>query len=175
MSAKKLSLVLPDGSQAEVEHGISARDLAEQVNGDLADRAIAAKLDDEIIDLARPIERPGAIKFLFEDDKDEDSLYVLRHSAAHVLATAVRSLWPDAGIGFGPPIADGFYYDFDVENPFTPEDLEKIERRMADVIAAGVTFERREVEWPEASELFSDDPYKLERLTEIEEDEGTVH
>jgi threonyl-tRNA synthetase len=172
MSAKKLSLVLPDGSQAEVEHGISARDLAEQVKGDVADRAIAAKLDGEIIDLARPIERSGAIEFLFENDENEDSLYVLRHSTAHVMATAVRSLWPDAGIGFGPPIADGFYYDFDVETPFTPEDLEKIEQRMAEVIAAGDPFERREVERPEASDLFSDDPYKLERLAEIEEGEA---
>ena len=171
MSAEKLSLVLPDGSQVEVEPGISARDLAEKVNGDLAKRAIAAKLDDEIIDLARPIERSGNLRFLFENDEDEDSLYVLRHSAAHVLATAVRSIWPKAGIGFGPPIADGFYYDFDVETPFTPEDLELIEQRMADVIAGDDSFERREVERDAARELFSDDPYKLERLEEIEEDD----
>jgi threonyl-tRNA synthetase len=142
MSAEKLSLVLPDGSQIEVEPGISARDLAEQVIGDKARRAIAAKLDDEIIDLARPIQRSGDFRILFENDEDEDSLYVLRHSAAHVLATAVRSIWPSAGIGFGPPIADGFYYDFDVETPFTPEDLERIEERMAEVVAGDDAFER---------------------------------
>lgn len=170
MSTEKLELVLPDGSQVEVEPGISARDLAEQFNGgELREKIIAAKLDDEIIDLARPIERAGSIRFLTPDDSDEDALYVLRHSAAHVLATAVRSIWPDAGIGFGPPIADGFYYDFDVEQPFTPEDLERIEKRMAEVVAGDEPFERREVERAEAQQMFSDDGYKLERLEEIAE------
>ncbi len=171
MSAGKLKLVLPDGSQVEVEPGISARGLAEQLDGDFVDAAIAAKLDDEIIDLSRPIERSGQIKFLTEDDGDVDSLYVLRHSAAHVLATAVRSLWPDAGIGFGPPIADGFYYDFDVEQPFTPEDLERIEAKMAEVIAADDSFDFLALERGQAEELFSDDPYKRERLDEIPEGE----
>jgi threonyl-tRNA synthetase len=169
VSAGKLKLVLQDGSEVEVEHGISARELAERIDGEVAERAIAAKLDDEIIDLARPVERPGSIRFLFEDDDDEDALYVLRHSAAHVLATAVRGLWPNAGIGFGPPIAEGFYYDFDVEQPFTPEDLEKIEARMAEVVAADDSFVRREVERAEAEKLFADDAYKLERLEEIAE------
>jgi threonyl-tRNA synthetase len=171
VSAGKLKLVLPDGSQVEVEPGISARGLAEQLDGDFVDAAIAAKLDDEIIDLSRPIERSGQIKFLTEDDGDVDSLYVLRHSAAHVLATAVRSLWPDAGIGFGPPIADGFYYDFDVEQPFTPEDLERIEAKMAEVIAADDSFDFLALERGQAEELFSDDPYKRERLDEIPEGE----
>lgn len=167
MSAGKLKLVLPDGSEVDAESGISARDLAEQLGGDLAQDAVAVKLDDEIIDLSRPIERSGVLKFLRESDDDEDALYVLRHSAAHVLATAVRSIWPTAGIGFGPPIAEGFYYDFDVERPFTPEDLEAIEARMAEIVAGDESFERREVGRAEAQELFADDPYKLERLAEI--------
>jgi threonyl-tRNA synthetase len=171
VGAEMLKLELQDGSEVEVEPGISARGLAEQVDGDVAAEAIAAKLDDEIIELSRPIQRSGKVRFLTEDDNDVDSLYVLRHSAAHVLATAVRSLWPGAGIGFGPPIADGFYYDFDVEQPFTPEDLERIETRMAEVIAEDDAFERREVEQGEAQALFSDDPYKLERLEEIGEDD----
>jgi len=169
VSAGKLKLVLPDGSEVEAESGISARDLAEQLGGDLAHEAVAVKLDDEIIDLSRPIERSGVLKFLKESDEDEDALYVLRHSAAHVLATAVRSIWPAAGIGFGPPIAEGFYYDFDVERPFTPEDLEAIEARMAEIVAGDASFERREVARAEAQELFADDPYKLERLAEIPE------
>ncbi len=164
-----LKLELQDGSHVEVEQGISARELAERIDGDVAGKAIAAKLDDEIIDLARPISRPGKIRFLTEDDDDADALYVLRHSAAHVLATAVRSLWPNAGIGFGPPIAEGFYYDFDVEQPFTPDDLERIEKRMAEVVAGDAPFERREVVRAEAEQLFQDDPYKLERLEEIPE------
>ncbi len=171
MSAAKLQLVFPDGSQIEAEPGISARDLAKRLGGEPAERAIAVKLDGEVLDLARPLERPGEIHFLYPDDGDEDSLYVLRHSAAHVLATAVRRLWPEAGIGFGPPIADGFYYDFDVGRPFTPEDLERIEAQMAEVIAADEPFERREVAREEARAKFADDPYKLERLEEIPEGE----
>ena len=163
--------MLPDGSEVEVEPGISARDLLKQLDGELKKRPVAAKLDDEIIDLGRPIEQSGTLRFLNEDDSDPDSLYVLRHSAAHVMATAVRSLWPTAGIGFGPPIAEGFYYDFDVENPFTPEDLERIEQRMAEVVASDDPFERREVNRAEAAKLFADDPYKLERLEEIPEGE----
>jgi threonyl-tRNA synthetase len=164
-----LKLELPNGSEVEVEQGISARELVERIDGDVAGEAIAAKLDDEIIDLTRPIGRSGKLRFLTEDDGDADALYVLRHSAAHVLATAVRSLWPSAGIGFGPPIAEGFYYDFDVEQPFTPDDLERIERRMAEIVAGDAGFERREVERTEAEQLFADDPYKLERLEEIPE------
>jgi threonyl-tRNA synthetase len=171
VGVEMLTLELQDGSEVQVEPGISARELAERIDGDVAAEAIAAKLDDEIIELSRPIQRSGKVRFLTADDSDEDSLYVLRHSAAHVLATAVRSLWPATGIGFGPPIADGFYYDFDVEQPFTPEDLERIEARMAEVIGEDDAFERREVERAEAETLFSDDPYKLERLEEIGEDD----
>jgi threonyl-tRNA synthetase len=96
---------------------------------------------------------------------------VLRHSAAHVLATAVRELRPGAGIGFGPAIDDGFYYDFDVERPFTPDDLEAFEGRMAEVVEADQPFVRRRVDKAEARELFSDDPLKLERLEEFDDDE----
>jgi len=171
VSADKLNLVLPDSSELEVEQGISARQVADRLDGRLAKRAIAAKIDDEIIDLDRPIDRSGEFRLLTEDDADADSLYVLRHSTAHVLATAVRELWPEAGIGFGPPIEEGFYYDFDVESPFTPEDLERIEERMGDVVGADLPFERREISREEAREMFADDEYKLERLREIEEGE----
>jgi threonyl-tRNA synthetase len=96
---------------------------------------------------------------------------VLRHSAAHVLATAVRTLRPGAGIGFGPAIDEGFYYDFEVDEPFTPEELERFEAEMAKVIAEDQPFERRRVTKEEARELFSDDPLKLERLEEFDDDE----
>jgi threonyl-tRNA synthetase len=98
-------------------------------------------------------------------------LQVLRHSAAHVLATAVRELRPGAGIGFGPAIDDGFYYDFDVAEPFTPDDLSAFEEKMREVVSANLAFERRRVEKAEARELFADDPLKLERLEEFGDDE----
>jgi threonyl-tRNA synthetase len=96
---------------------------------------------------------------------------LLRHSAAHVLATAVREIFPGAGIGFGPAIDDGFYYDFDVPRPFTPEDLERIEARMADVAKADYPFTREVVNRDQASQRFADDPLKLERISELGDDE----
>ncbi len=105
VNAETLNIELPDGSKVEVPAGTPARELVQRVEAALDGKAIAAKLDDDIIELARQIGRSGRLSFLTEDDGDEDALYVLRHSAAHVLATAVRRLWPDAGIGFGPPIA----------------------------------------------------------------------
>jgi threonyl-tRNA synthetase len=96
---------------------------------------------------------------------------VLRHSAAHVLATAVRDLFPSAGIGFGPPIEDGFYYDFEVPRPFTPEDLERIEAKMGQVAKADYPFVREVVDRDTANRRFADDPLKLERISELGDDE----
>src|SRR6266567_285212 len=95
------------------------------------------------------------------------ALDVLRHSAAHVLATAVRQVFPHAKIGFGPPIEDGFYYDFDVGRPFAPEDLEAIEQKMVEVVKADHPFVREEVSRAEAKQRFKDDPLKLERIDDL--------
>ncbi|HMC08483.1 MAG TPA: threonine--tRNA ligase, partial [Actinomycetota bacterium] len=97
------------------------------------------------------------------------SLDVLRHSTAHVMAQAVLSLWPGARYAIGPPIEDGFYYDFDVGRPFLPEDLEAIEAKMREIIAENQPFVREEVSLPDALELFSDQPYKVEILKGIGE------
>ena len=117
-----LRATLPDGSVKELPAGSTAGDVAAAIGPGLAKAAVAAVVDDEVVDLVRPLEGEVALRILTE--RDEDALAVLRHSAAHVLATAVRTLRPGAGIGFGPAIDDGFYYDFEVEEPFTPEDLE---------------------------------------------------
>jgi threonyl-tRNA synthetase len=130
---------------------------------------VAAKVDGQVVDLGRAIDHDAQLQILTE--RDAEALVVMRHSAAHVLATAVRRLYPEAGIGFGPAIEDGFYYDFDVPRPFTPEDLERIEAEIAKVIAADDPFERRVVDRTEARALFADDPLKLERLEELGDDE----
>ena len=171
MNDPQLSISLPDGSSKRLPSGATAADLAAAIGPGLARGAVAARIDGQLSDLAAPLPDGAEVAIVTRDDGDADALYVLRHSAAHALATAVRELHPGAGIGFGPPIDDGFYYDFDVPAPFTPEDLDSIERAMAEVIAANDPFERREVNREEATELFADDPLKLERLAEIPEDE----
>jgi threonyl-tRNA synthetase len=162
-------VTLPDGSVREVAAGTSARGVAESIGAGLARAAVAARVDGSIWDLDRPIERDVSLAIL--TDRDPDALEVLRHSAAHVLATAVRDLFPGAGIGFGPPIEDGFYYDFEVPRPFTPEDLERIEARMGEVAQADYPFVREVVDRPAANRRFADDPLKLERISELGDDE----
>ncbi len=172
MNDPQISVKLPDGSSKALPRGSSAADLASAIGPGLARAAVAARVNDALTDLSAPLPDGAEVAIVTRSDEDPDALYVLRHSAAHALATAVRELVPGAGIGFGPPIEDGFYYDFAVPAPFTPEDLAKIERAMAEVAGADDPFERREVEREEALELFADDPLKLERLDEIPEDEA---
>jgi threonyl-tRNA synthetase len=145
---------------------------AETMNGgnasvDAPGGALAARVDGALVDLSRAgdgdadVVRPG----------DREALPLLRHSAAHLLAAAVRSLTPRAKIGFGPAIDNGFYYDFQVERPFTPDDLRAIEAAMRELAARDDAFERRVVSKDEARALFADDPLKLERLEEMGEGE----
>ena len=164
-----LTLTLPDGARREVEEGTLPRDVVASIGQRLLKDALAVEIDGEVQDLITPLRKSGAFRVLTA--KDARALDVLRHSGAHVLATAVRRLRPDAKIGFGPAIEDGFYYDFEVEEPFTPEDLEKFEAEMRKVAAEKFPFVRAEVSQTEARTKFSDDPLKLERLGEFSEDE----
>ena len=168
--AEQLVLTLPDGSEKRVPPGTTPRAVAQSIGAGLARAAVAARLDGRIVELDRPLDASGRFQILTE--KDPAALDVLRHSAAHVLATAVRTLYPAAGIGFGPAIEDGFYYDFDVPRPFTPEDLEKIEAAMREVVAADYPIAREEVTRAEAERRFAGDPLKLERLAEIGDGEA---
>jgi threonyl-tRNA synthetase len=162
-------VTLPDGSVREVPRGTTARAVAEGIGAGLARAAVAARVDGAVWDLDRPIEHDVSLAILTE--RDPEALEVLRHSAAHVLATAVRDLFPGAGIGFGPPIEDGFYYDFEVPRPFTPEDLERIESKMGEVTKADYPFVREVVDRESANRRFADDPLKLERISELGDDE----
>jgi threonyl-tRNA synthetase len=164
-----IRLTLPDGSVREVPSGTTGRELAESIGPGLAKAALAIRIDGQIRDLSRPIDADAKVSIL--TDRDPDALEVLRHSSAHILATAVREIFPGAGIGFGPPIEDGFYYDFDVARPFTPEDLEQIEKQMGDVAKRDFPFVREVVDRSEANRRFADDPLKLERIAELGPDE----
>jgi threonyl-tRNA synthetase len=164
-----IRVTLPDGSVREVNRGATARQIAQSIGAGLARAALAARVNGAVWDLDRPIEDDAAVAIL--TDRDPDALDVLRHSSAHILATAVRELFPGAGIGFGPPIEDGFYYDFAVPRPFTPEDLERIEQQMGEVARRDFPFVREVVTRDEANRRFKDDPLKLERIADLGDDE----
>ncbi len=169
VSAPFLTLTLPDGSTREIAPGTLPRDVVATIGPRLLRDAIAITLDGETLDLMTPIRRGGAFRVLTQ--RDPASLDVLRHSGAHILATAVRRLRPDAKIGFGPAIDDGFYYDFEVKQPFTPDDLVAFEAEMQKVAGERYPFVREEVDRAEALQRFADDPLKLERIADLGSDE----
>ena len=168
-SPAPIVLTLPNGDTREVAAGTLPRDVVASIGPRLLLAAIAVSVNGAIQDLMTPLRTGGDFKVLTE--KDAESLAVLRHSGAHILATAVRRLRPEAKIGFGPAIDDGFYYDFEVEKPFTPEDLEAFDAEMRKVIAEKYPFVRDEVDRDEANKRFVDDPLKLERIADLGADE----
>ena len=123
-----IHIQLPDGSVKELPKGSTALDVAKSIGQRLADAALVAKTNGDLIDLTRPLEKDTPLRILTE--KDPEALEVYRHSSAHLLAAAVLELFPETKLGHGPPTESGFFYDFYRPTPFTPEDLEKIERKM---------------------------------------------
>src|SRR5512135_279307 len=103
-----------------------------------------------------------------QDKYKESQLYKIRHSASHIMAQAVLEMFPEGKIAIGPPIEDGFYYDFDLPRPLTPDDLAAIERRMREIIAADYPFERRELSAEDAKRLYASQPYKVELIEGLE-------
>ena len=163
--ATGIALVLPDGATRSVPAGTLPADVVSSIGERLLMAAVAVSVNGVVQDLMTPLRSGGAFRVL--TDKDAESIDVLRHSAAHVLATAVRRLRPDAKIGFGPAIDDGFYYDFEVASPFTPDDLAAFEAEMRKVVQEKYPFVRAEVDLGEARVRFADDPLKLERLDDF--------
>lgn len=166
-----ITLTLPDGKELQVPDGATGADAARAIGKRLAAAAVAVRLDGVALDLSRPL-HPGALEVI--TDASEDGRHVLRHSAAHVLAQAVLGLFEGATFAIGPPIEDGFYYDFDIGRAFTPEDLERIEARMAEIVAADQPFERVEMSKAEALELFARHPFKVEIIQGVDEGEGAA-
>ena len=126
-----IEITLPDGSKQPAAAGTSAMEVARRISPRLADAAIVARVNGELYDLTRPIETDATVQILTA--KDREALEVYRHSTAHLLAAAVLELYPETKLGIGPPIENGFYYDFDRPTPFTPEDLERIEKKMWEI------------------------------------------
>ena len=163
-----IKITFPDLSVKEFESGITAEKIAETISSSLAKKCIIAKVNDEFYDMSRPILEDAKLELL----TDVSSYYdLLNHSCAHLLAWALKELYPNAMFGVGPAIEEGFYYDVDLGDvKLTEEDLPKIEKKMASLVASGEKVKRYEVSKEEALELFKDDIYKTELINELPED-----
>jgi threonyl-tRNA synthetase len=159
-----IEITLPDGSKQSVAAGTAPIEIAKSISPRLADAAIVAKVNGELFDLTRPLEANASLQIL--TNKDQEALEVYRHSTAHLLAAAVLELYPETKLGIGPPIENGFYYDFDRATPFTPEDLEKIEKKMWEIQSRNLPYER--VYTPKADGLrkYADAWMKCELISE---------
>jgi threonyl-tRNA synthetase len=157
----ELTITGPDGTTATVPDDATAQDALKAL-GAIRGQVLAARVDGRVRDLSTPVHE-GAVCEPIPADSDEGR-EVLRHSTAHIMAQAVTDLWPDAKFAIGPPVTDGFYYDFDMPEPFTPEDLGRIEDRMHAIIRDNQAFRRRSLSKDEALALFADQPYKIELI-----------
>lgn len=167
-----LTITLPNGSVKEYDQAsITPLEIAKSLSNSLPKKAVAAKVDGEVRDLSAPIEHDASVAILTFDD--EEGKEVFRHSSSHVMAQAVQRLWPGTKIAIGPAIENGFYYDFDSEHTFVPEDMAKIEAEMKKIIKEGAVFERKEVSRDEAISFFKDrhEDYKVELINDLPEDE----
>ncbi|HEY3839459.1 MAG TPA: threonine--tRNA ligase [Bryobacteraceae bacterium] len=161
-----IHVTLPDGSVQTVPAGTKPIEIAQKISPRLADAALVAKVNGDLYDLTRPLEKDTTLQILTA--KDSDSLYVYRHSTAHLLAAAVLELFPGTKLGIGPPVENGFYYDFDRSEPFSPEDLERIEKKMWEIQARDLKYERvlTDKEAGLAKYRQMDEPMKVELITE---------
>ena len=165
-------ITLPDGSQREYAEPVSVADVAASIGSGLAKAALAGRVDGTLVDTSFVMS--GEHDLAIVTAKDDDGLEVLRHSCAHLMAMAVQDLFPAAQVTIGPVIEDGFYYDFAYERAFTPEDLEKIEKKMTDLSRQNLTVTRSEMSRTEAVQLFEQmgEKYKVEILESIPGDEA---
>ncbi len=160
-----ITITLPDASQKKYEKGTNALHVASEIGPRLAKAAIAAKVDGQLYDLTRPIEKDAKLEILTFDNPD--GKHVLWHSAGHIMASAVMKLYPNAKLTIGPTWESGFYYDIEAE-PFRPDDLVKIEKEMEHIIKENSLFERRVISKKEALELFKKNKYKVEIINELD-------
>ncbi|WKA59913.1 threonine--tRNA ligase [Planococcus shenhongbingii] len=166
-----IQLTFPDGAAKEFPKGTTTEEIAQSISPGLRKKALAGKVGEQLIDLKSPINEDGSIAIITPES--DEAIEILRHSTAHLLAQAVRRLYPDAKFGVGPVIENGFYYDIDSEQPITAENLSAIEKEMKKIINENLEIVRLDVSRAEAQERFAaiEDPYKLELLEAIPEDE----
>ncbi len=171
MADAAISLKFPDGNVRDYDAGTTGRDVAESISKSLSKKSVAVALNGELIDLSEPLPGSGQIEVVTRTD--DRALELIRHDCAHVLAEAVQEIWSDTKVSIGPVIENGFYYDFDRAEPFTPEDLPVIEKKMQEIIRRNEPFTRKVVSRDEARALFEGmgETYKVELLDAIPEGE----
>ena len=162
----QITVTLPDGSQKQMDAGAPVLAVARGISPRLADAALAAKVDEQLVDLTYPLTRDARVQIV--TNKSPEALHLYRHSTAHLMAAAVTTLFPGAQCGIGPAIDEGFFYDFVVDRPFVPEDLERIEAKMRELAGQDLIFERQM--WPrqEAIDFFTTrgEPLKVQLIEE---------
>ena len=170
-----MKITFPDDSSREYEAGTTLAQVAESIGPKLAKAALAAEVNGSLMDMATPLEKEAKVRFL--TFKDEDGVDIFRHSSSHVMAQAVKRLYPEAKLAIGPPIQDGFYYDIDVSESINEEDLKRIEKEMGRIVAEKIPFTREILSREEAIELFKQlgEEYKVELIQEIEDDTVSVY
>ena len=161
-------VTLPDGSTLSVTDGTTAGELAEQIGPGLAKAAMAAKVNGQLADLSTPIETDAHVQII--TSADYEGLEIMRHSCAHIMAEAICTLWPAAQLVYGPTVEDGFYYDIDLDEPIRPDDFERIERKMREIVEADRPFVRTQISRAEASAKLAGDRYKLDNVNRAEGD-----
>ncbi len=162
-----MDILLPDGTSCTLEDGANAGDLAKSIGPGPAKAALAAKINGNAVDLSTPVHDNDTVEIITFDSAEGKKIFW--HSSSHIMAQAVQELFPSANLAIGPSIESGFYYDFDIDTPFTPEDLEKIEKRCNEIIAKKLPIIRQECSKEEAIAIFKEksEPYKLELLEDI--------
>ena len=168
----QINIQFPDGNSKAFDKGTTTEDIAQSISPGLRKKAVAGKFNGQMVDLTRPLEEDGEIEIVTPGS--DEALEVLRHSTAHLMAQALKRLYGDAKFGVGPVIEGGFYYDFDTEEKISSDDFEKIEKTMKKIVDENHKIERKVVTRDEAKAFFKDDPYKLELIDAIPEDENVT-
>ncbi len=165
-----INITFPDGSIRQYDDGVNAYAIAESISPRLRKATVSAELDGHLYDAALPIEGDHELKLL--TFADEGGRWTYRHTGSHILAQAVKRLWPEVKLAIGPAIDNGFYYDFDTEIPFTPEDFPKIEAEMNKIVKENLPLERFELPREEAIKFMAEkeEPYKVELIEDLPED-----
>lgn len=168
----QINIQFPDGNSKAFDKGTTTEDIAQSISPGLRKKAVAGKFNGQMVDLTRPLEEDGSIEIVTPGS--EEALEVLRHSTAHLMAQALKRLYGDVKFGVGPVIEGGFYYDFDMDEKVSSDDFDKIEKTMKQIVNENYKIERKVVSRNEAKEFFKDDPYKLELIDAIPEDENVT-